>query len=74
MPGTAAGVRDASGASGTELGQQLEFRVRWDLVPGNVRLDTGLTHLFVGEFQRTAPNSTREGDVNFASLELTLQF
>ncbi len=71
---TSAGVRDASGASGMELGQQLEFRVRWDLVPGNVRLDTGLTHLFVGDFQRTAPNSTREGDVNFVYLELTLQF
>lgn len=71
---TAAGVRDSSGASGTELGQQLEFRVRWDLVPGNVRLDTGLTHLFVGEFQRTAPNSSGEGDVNFVYLELTLQF
>ncbi len=71
---TAAGVRDTRGASGTELGQQLEFRARWDLLPGNVRVDTGVTHLFAGDFQRTAPNSTREGDVNFAYLELTLQF
>ena len=33
--------RDISGESGDYLGQQLEYRIRWDVVPGNVRIDTG---------------------------------
>jgi hypothetical protein len=71
---TSANVRDASGASGTEVGQQLELRVRWDVLPGNVWIDTGITHLFAGEFMERAPNSTKQGDVNFVYVELTLQF
>jgi len=71
---TPANVRDVSGASGTEIGQQLELRVRWDVLPGNVRIDTGVTHLFAGEFMERAPNSTQQGDVNFVYVELTLQF
>jgi len=33
--------RDTSGESGGYLGQHLEYRIRWDVVPGNVRIDTG---------------------------------
>lgn len=32
---------DRSGESGDYLGQHLEFRIRWDVVPGNLQLDTG---------------------------------
>lgn len=71
---TSANVRDVTGASGTEVGHQLELRVRWDVFPGNFRVDTGLTHLFAGSFMERAPNSTREGDVNFAWVEFTFQF
>lgn len=71
---TSAGVRDASGRSGSEIGHQLELRLRWDLLPGNLRLDTGYTHLFAGRFLELAPNSTRQGDVNYAYFELTLMF
>ncbi len=33
--------RDVTGESGSYLGQHLEFRIRWDAIPGNLRLDTG---------------------------------
>tara|TARA_B110000444_G_scaffold260405_1_gene307211 strand:+ start:1026 stop:2396 length:1371 start_codon:yes stop_codon:yes gene_type:complete len=36
------GQRDVSGSSGDHMGQHLELRVRWSVVPGNVRLDGGL--------------------------------
>lgn len=71
---TPANVRDVTGASGTEVGQQVELRVRWDLLPGNLRLDTGVTHLFAGQFMEVAPNSTREGDANFVWVECTFLF
>ena len=35
------GRRDVTGESGSYLGQQLEGRLRWDVVPGNVRIETG---------------------------------
>lgn len=39
------GLRDASGESDSYLGQHLETRVRWDIVPGNVRIESGLVLL-----------------------------
>lgn len=38
-------LRDASGETGSYLGQHLEYRVRWDIIPGNLRLDTGAIFL-----------------------------
>jgi len=71
---TTGNIRDITGASGTEVGQQLELRVRWDALPGNLRLETGMAHLFAGEFLRRAPNSTHQGDVNYVFTEATWQF
>lgn len=34
--------RDVTGDSGSQMGQHLELRVRWSVVPGNVRIDSGL--------------------------------
>ncbi len=36
------GQRDVTGRSGDYMGQHLELRVRWSIVPGNVRIDSGL--------------------------------
>jgi Alginate export len=36
------GRRDVTGNSGDYIGQHLELRVRWSVVPGNVRIDSGL--------------------------------
>ena len=37
--------RDVTGESGDYMGQHLELRVRWSVVPGNIRLDSGLIFL-----------------------------
>lgn len=71
---TASGLRDASGRSGTEVGHQLEFRLRWDALPGNLRIDTGYVHLFAGEFREKAPNRTADSETDYAWFELTLVF
>ena len=71
---TAAGVRDPSGRSGAFVGQQLEGRIRWDVVPGNCRLDTGVTALFKGSFLDRAPNANPNGDALYAWVEWTFTF
>jgi hypothetical protein len=71
---TAAGVRDASGRSGSYVGQQLEARIRWDVIPGNCRLDTGVTTLFKGSFLEQAPNANANGDTLYAWVEWTFTF
>lgn len=39
------GQRDVTGDSGSYVGQHLELRVRWSVVPGNVRIDSGVIFL-----------------------------
>lgn len=65
-------VRDATGKSGNYLGSQFEVRVRWDVLPGNLRLESGYAHLFDGEFIEDAPNSSRPGDINYFYLQAAI--
>ena len=67
------GLQDPSGNSGTFVGSQIDFRVRWDVLPGNVHIEFGYTHLFAGEFIDRAPNSNG-GDTNYVTTEVGLQF
>lgn len=39
------GQRDVTGNSGNHVGQHLELRVRWSVLPGNVRIDSGVIFL-----------------------------
>ena len=39
------GLRDRSGQSGRYLGQHLQLRLRWDVIPGNFRIETGGVYL-----------------------------
>ena len=71
---TISGMRDASGNSGSFVGHQLEARVRWDVLPGNVRLEAGSAYLFAGEFSKNAPNATFRGDTAYGYLSLELTF
>ena len=71
---TSAEVRDSSGLSGSYVGQQLEARLRWDIIPGNCRLDTGVATLFKGSFLQNAPNANTHGDTLYAWVEWTLTF
>jgi hypothetical protein len=67
------GVRDPSGNSGSFVGQQVEMRLRWKLLPGNLMLEAGYAHLFAGEFIDEAPNSNG-GDTNYVYTQMLLRF
>lgn len=69
-----AGVRDPSGDSGSFIGQQFEWRLRWQLLPQNIRLELGGAYLFKGKFANNAPNATDEGDPNYFYSQLSLNF
>jgi hypothetical protein len=67
-------VRDPSGASGDEVGTQIELRYRRWLVPDSLRLQVGGAAILKGEFLDTAPNATRNGDTLFGYTDLTWSF
>lgn len=71
---TASGLRDATGAAGDYIGNMAEVRVRWEAVPGNVRIETGYAHLFAGSFVSDAPNRTTQGDVSYGYVHYVLTF
>ena len=71
---TAARVRDASGDSGSYIGQQFEMRFRWEVVPKNIRFEAGGAYLFKGKFANNAPNATNEGDPNYVYSQLIFNF
>ena len=71
---TTAGLSDPSGSSGRFIGSMPIARVRWDVVPGSVRLEAGGAYLFSGRFIDTAPGATGEGDVAFGYLASTFSF
>lgn len=71
---TTTGVRDPSGASGDDAGAQIEVRWRRWLVRDQLRLSLGGAALRRGDFLKTAPNATREGDTFYGYTELTFSF
>ena len=68
------GVRDASGASGKDVGTHIELRWRRQLAPGSIRLTVGSAALIRGEFLKSAPNATQQGDSYFGYTELLFSF
>ena len=48
--------------------------VRWDILPGNVRLELGGVHLFAGGFIEEAPNATHCGDSTYGYAAFELRF
>ena len=71
---TPGNVRDDLGNSGDEVGQLVEFRARWNVLPGNFSLDFGVAHLFAGEFLDNAPNASGNGDTSYVYLQTLLSF
>lgn len=67
-------VIDPAGASGKFAAHQLEGRVRYWLVPKNVRLDIGGAYLINGEFLENAPNATGEGDTAYFYSDIEFTF
>ncbi|MGZ0654073.1 alginate export family protein [Coraliomargarita sp. W4R72] len=70
---TTSGLRDASGDTDSFVGQQVEARLKWEILPGNLSADIGYAHLFAGSFIKEAPGST-EGDSDYAYASLTFKF
>ena len=68
------GVTDITGASGTDVGQQVEVRYRRWLQKDVLRLSLGGAALFNGDFLETAPNATGQGDAFYGYTELTWTF
>ena len=68
------GVRDVTGRSGSFIGHQVEAQFRWEVLPGNYRFETGIAHLFGGEFRDDAPNSNREGDATYIYSQVLFNF
>ena len=45
---TVAGIGNVPGRSATHIGTQIDSRLRFELVPGNIRLEAGAAYLFAG--------------------------
>jgi hypothetical protein len=52
-------LRDPTGQSGRDIGQQLEARLRWQALPGNMTLEFGAAVLSRGPFAHDAPDGRR---------------
>lgn len=68
------GVRDATGASGEDVGTHIELRWRHQLVPESVRLSIGGAALLRDDFLKSAPNATGLGDSYYGYTELQFSF
>ncbi|MEO6080929.1 MAG: alginate export family protein [Steroidobacteraceae bacterium] len=68
------GIRDASGASGSFAGQQLDGRVRYWIVPQKLRAEVNAVWLLRGGLLRNAPNASPHGDTHYLSAALTLTY
>lgn len=68
-------LRDVTGQSGNYIGQQLEARLRWQVVPQLLMLETGWAHLFKGRFAKDAPGSPADkNDADYFYAQTTLSF
>lgn len=54
---TTAGISNAPGQSDNYIGTQIEARIRWDVVPKNIRIETGAAYLFAGDIMDGAGKS-----------------
>jgi hypothetical protein len=69
---TTAGLRDSSGRSGDNVGQQYEVRFRWDFVPRSVNFDIAAVYLAEGSFQdRASGNQGRDVTTAYAQCVWT---
>lgn len=71
---SATGIRDASGASGSFAGQQIDARLRYWLLPKRLRAELTSVTLFRGGLLRDAPNASPHGDTHYAAAAVTLSY
>ena len=67
-------LQDATGASGDRIGVLYDTRLRWRVLPRQLRPETGVGYLDRGAFARTAPGAPTGGDPLYSYLMLTAPF
>ncbi len=67
---TVSGIRNPPGVSESYIGSQLEGSLRWDIVPGNVRLEAGGAYLIAGDLMDDA----NKDDANYLFTQLEFFF
>ncbi len=62
----------SAGINGSQayIGSQLEFRLRWKILPQNLQFEAGLAHLFAGDLMHQAHKT----DSTFAYSQMTVSF
>ena len=66
--------RDPTGQSGDFIGHQLDGRVRYWVIPGNLRLELGASALIYGDYAKNTPNPPEGDGTLFGYSMLTLEF
>ncbi len=67
---TVAGIWSPSAQAHRHIGTQLEARVRWDLLPGRLRFQSGAAHLFAGKLLASASKT----DPTYFYAQTTVSF
>jgi hypothetical protein len=68
------GIRDASGASGSRAGQQVDVRLRYWVVPQHVRAEFNGVWFDRAGLMRDAPNASTHGNTTYLTAAITLSF
>lgn len=68
------GWRDPTGASGKDIGRQLEARFTWTAIKDRLTVETGFAHLAFGRFAEQTAGATFRGDPTFFYTALTTTF
>lgn len=66
-------IRDASGVSGRDGGDQFLAKIHYELVPGQIAADISGAVLAKGRFLRDAPNSQSRRDTRYLGMDLTFK-
>lgn len=68
------GLRDSRGRSGRGLGQQLEARLQWDVIPGNLTLESGFAWVDWSDFAERVGGAKMASQTHYAYLQSQLTF
>ncbi len=68
------GLRDRGGNSGKRLGQQLEARLQWDVLPGNLTLESGFAWVDWSDFAERVGGAKMASQTHYFYLQSQLTF
>lgn len=71
---TTAGLRDETGEAGSFLGHHLEARFRFEVLVGNLHLETGVAHIIRGRFARQTADASTSGNPTMFYTQWVLMF